>query len=105
MARGRHHPNKLAGSAAGLASNTAKARPRPLASRSCGFLSHAGGFKDEKPAGLPVMQPNKFETTINLKTTTALGLTAPAALFTGADEDVASCCGFWTPATTKRSAR
>jgi hypothetical protein len=35
------------------------------------------------------MQPNKFETTINLKTATALGLTAPAALFTGADEDVA----------------
>jgi hypothetical protein len=51
------------------------------------------------------MQPNKFETTINLKPTTALGPTAPAALFTGADEDVASCCGFWTPATTKRSAR
>jgi hypothetical protein len=42
------------------------------------------------------MQPNKFETTINLKTTTALGLTAPAALFTGADEDVAS----WPVPTT-----
>jgi putative ABC transport system substrate-binding protein len=43
-------------------------------------------LRGDKPANLPVQAATKFETTVNLKTAKALGLTVPPGLLVAADE-------------------
>jgi ABC-type uncharacterized transport system substrate-binding protein len=43
-------------------------------------------LRGDKPSDLPVQAPIKYETTLNLKTAKALGLTVPPGLLVAADE-------------------
>jgi putative ABC transport system substrate-binding protein len=57
---------------------------RDMAAQAAAYVDRV--LRGDKPADLPVQAATKFETTINLKTAKALGLTVSPGLLVAADE-------------------
>jgi len=52
--------------------------------RAAGYVDRI--LRGQRPAELPVQEPDKFTLSVNLKTAKALGLTIPAGVLSIADE-------------------
>ena len=52
----------------------------------CGALNAQRRYRGDKPSELPIVQPTKFETAINLKAASDLGIALSPSLLASADE-------------------
>lgn len=58
--------------------------PEELYDGAAGYIDQI--LRGRSPADLPVMQPTRFELTVNLKTARAIGVSVPSSIITRADE-------------------
>ena len=92
--RSRHRASGQAQTARGLCVSflwSRRAASCPMGSTKPILFRLAASYVDrilrgDKPADLPVQAPTKFETTVNLRTAKALGITVPPGLLVAADE-------------------